>query len=127
MNMNELLTGIVRAKACSVKAEKGGTSKTINLSIDYSECTLADILTKAVAHDVIAWQNGQGRKNFATLVDKQSVSIKASRPGAAPQIDPETAMAAKLQSMTQAEREKYLMEKFGLKILPTAPQTEPLK
>ena len=94
MNMTELLKGVVRVKRASVKADKDSESKSVNLSIDYSDCTVDDILTKAVAHDVIAWQNGQGRKNFESLVNGQVVKIMASRPGAAPAADPLTILIA---------------------------------
>ncbi len=106
MNMTELLLGIVRVKRCSVKDEKGGVSKPINLTIDYSDCSIEDILTKAVAHDVIAWQNGQGRKNYASLIAGQNVTVKASRPGAAPQLDPKEAYIARLMAMTPEARAK---------------------
>lgn len=98
MNMTEKLAGVVRIKATSVKEDKDSVSKAITLHIDYSDCTVEDILSKAVAHDVIAWQNGQGRKSYAQLVKGQVVKVRASRPGAAPQADPMAILIAEAQA-----------------------------
>lgn len=114
MNMTEKLLGVVRAKACSIKAEAGGTAKQINLQLDYAECTIEDILTKAVAHDVISWQNGQGRKHFTMLTAGQTVKVMASRPGAAV-ADPEAATIAFLRAMTPENREEWILDHLSNK------------
>jgi hypothetical protein len=99
MDLTQKLTGVIRTKQCSVKAEAGGSAKKINLSIDYSDCTIEDVLTgKAVAHDVIAWQNGQGRAKFSSWTDGQTVSIKASSPGASAPIDPMVSLLAEAKA-----------------------------
>lgn len=114
IDLTQRLLGIIRTKACSVKPFKGATeSKTINLRIDYSEITIGDILTKAVSHDVIAWQNGQGRKNYKSLTANSTVLVKAKSPGAAPQVDPEEAMVARLKAMTPEARAAWFAAKMA--------------
>jgi hypothetical protein len=118
IDLGQKLVGITRAKSCNLHPEKGSKeSKTLTLSIDYSDLTIGDLLTKAISHDVIAWQNGQGRKHFASLANGQVVKVNASRPAASsndPQVDYENRLAA----MSASERESEILKlkaKFGLK------------
>lgn len=85
MDIKQKLTGVIRSKSCSIKPFKDAPeSKRITLNIDYSDLTIDDLLTKAISHDVIAWQNGRGRKDYKKLADGQVVNIRASAPAAAP-------------------------------------------
>lgn len=114
MNMTELLKGVVRIKRATVKEDKDSVSKSVTIHFDYSECTVEDILTKAVAHDVIAWQNGQGRKSYASLVNGQVVKVLASRPGAAPQVDPMSVLVAEAQALGITIQEHITNKLAGL-------------
>ena len=86
-------------------AKKAGDKKTVTLCVKYDGLTLQDVFLKALDKDVVSWQNGSGgRKNYANLVDKETIKVDAKAPGKAPQIDPETAMVAKLATMNPEEQ-----------------------
>ena len=109
--MTEVVTGVVLTKACSIKADKDSTeSKVINLKVKFDGVQLGDVFAKAVSSTVITWQNGAGRKAFDTLKNNQIVEINFATPVSRAQIDPESAMIAKLQAMTSEERTSYLKE-----------------
>ena len=108
MNMNESIIGVTLTKVCNIKPFKGATeSKQVTLAVKYDGLTINDILAKALRTDVISWQNGPGRKGYDTLVDKSTINVNASRPGVTA-IDPETAMVAKLVTMTPDEQKAEL-------------------
>lgn len=110
MNMNEIITGTVLTKVCNIKPFKGATdTKQVTLAVKYDGLTLGDIFTKALRSDVISWQNGPGRKGYDTLIDKSTVNVSAKAPGATA-IDPETAMVAKLLTMSSKEQTTYLQK-----------------
>ncbi len=110
MDMNEIVKDVTLTKVCSIRPFKGSDEvKQVTLAVKYDGLTIGDILAKALRQDVIAWQNGPGRKNFDKLVNGSTVNVNASRPGAAA-VDPETAMVAKLMTMTPEEQQEYLNE-----------------
>lgn len=125
MDMTEKLTGVVRTVKASLKADESSTEKkSVYLKLDYSDCTVADLLTKASAHDRIAWQNSsQGRAKFASLVDGSTIEVKASSPGAAPIQDPVEAMIARAAAAGMSV-EDYVRAEVAKRI---APKLEPLK
>lgn len=105
INMNETIKGVTLTKVCSIKADNGSKdSKQVTLKVTYDGLTIGDVFTKALSSDVIKWQNNN-RKNFNTI--GKMVEIHAKSPGAT-QVDPETAMRAKLASMPKDERKAYL-------------------
>ena len=111
MDLTTIIKGTKFTKTCVIKPDKESKlSKTITLELDYEGLTLSDVFSKAVRTDVISWQNGPGRKTFATLADKSTIKVSAKAPSTQPQIDPETAMVAKLQSMTPEEQKTYINE-----------------
>ncbi len=115
INMNEVITNVTLSEFRTISpdedAKKEGTKKTVHLKIKYDGLMLKDVFSKAFKSDVVAWQNGaSGRKNFDNIKDKQIIEVSAKAPGAGPQADPETAMVAKLQSMTPTEQAAYLKE-----------------
>ena len=104
MNMNESIINVTLTKVCNIKPFKGATdSKQVTLAIKYDGLTIGDVFTKALRSDVISWQNGPGRKGYDTLIDKSTVNVSAKAPGAVT-IDPETAMVARLMTMTPEEQ-----------------------
>ena len=110
MNMNEKITNVTLTKACNIKPFKGADdSKQVTLAVKYDGLTLGDIFAKALRSDVISWQNGPGRKGYDGLANKSTVNVSAKAPGAVT-VDPETAMVAKLMSMTAEEQVTYLQE-----------------
>ena len=108
MNMNEGIVNVTLTKVCNIKPIKDSTeSKQIMLAVKYDGLTIGDVFTKALRSDVISWQNGPGRKGYTSLVNKSTVTVSAKAPGAV-MIDPETAMVAKLITMTPDEQKTYL-------------------
>jgi|LGVF01.2.fsa_nt_gb hypothetical protein len=108
MNMNEGIKSVTLTKVCNIRPFKGATdSKQITLAVKYDGLTLNDIFAKALRQDVISWQNGPGRKGYDDLIDKSTVNVSAKAPGAVT-VDPETAMVAKLMSMTPEEQKVEL-------------------
>lgn len=126
MDMNKSITNVTLTKACNIKPFKGATdSKQITLAVKYDGLTLGDVFAKALRSDVISWQNGPGRKGYDALIDKSTVNVSASKPGAVT-VDPETAMVAKLIAMSPGEQTIYLQE-LATKAsgVATEPTTEP--
>lgn len=110
MNMNETITDVTLTKTCNIKADKDSAeSKQVTLKVKFDGTTLQSVFDKALAGAVIQWQNGPGRKNFDKWADGQVIEIQFSAPGRT-QVDPETAMVAKLQTMTPEEQVQYLKE-----------------
>lgn len=108
IDLNQKWTGISRTKTCKIKPDGDSKeSKTINLVISYDEVTGEDVLGKAVRSDVIAWQNGPGRKNFDSWKDKQVVRISAKAPGKT-LVDVKAAFRETWKTMSREEREAYL-------------------
>ncbi len=110
INMNEVIANVTLTKVCSIKADKDSdNSKQINLKVKFDGATVQSVFNKALAGTVIQWQNGVGRKNFDTYKANQVVEVQFTAP-ASTTVDPETAMVAKLQSMTSTEQAAYLKE-----------------
>lgn len=111
INMNEVITNITLTKVCSIKPDKDSDEqKNITLRIKFDGTPLKAVFDKAVSGAVIQWQNGVGRKGFDTFKNNQTVDVQFNAPASRTAIDPETAMIAKLQSMTPEEQVKYLKE-----------------
>ena len=88
MNMNEKLTGVTRTIKAKVRADDScpkDESVSVFLDIDYSDCSVEDVLSFASADRRIAWANGSGgRKAIGKLKEGQHIVVKASSPGAKP-------------------------------------------
>jgi len=117
INMQEVVVGVTLTKALSVspdnEAKKEGIKKRLIVKMSYDGLTFADVFAKALKNDIISMQNGNGpggRRNYDKLVDRQVIEVSAKAPGAGSQIDPETAMIAKLQAMKPEEQVAYLKE-----------------
>jgi hypothetical protein len=109
--MNEVIANVTLTKVCSIKPDKeSDESKQINLKVKFDGAVLSSVFDKAVSGAVIQWQNGVGRKNFDTYKNGQVIEIQFIAPASRTAVDPETAMIAKLQSMTPEEQVKYLKE-----------------
>jgi hypothetical protein len=114
MDLNQKLTGVVRFTSTNVRPFKGSKEfKTVKLRIDYSDCSIEDIITgKAVAHDTIAFANGaSGRANYEHLVHMGTVDIKASSPGAKPPEDPMDILIALAKESGRTLEEQLAFEK----------------
>lgn len=108
INMNEVIANVTLTKVCSIKADKDSTeSKNITLRVKFDGTTLQSVFDKAVSGAVIAWQNGVGRKQYDTFKSNQTVDIQFNAPASRTAIDPETAMIAKLSTMTADEQAAY--------------------
>ena len=123
INMNETITNVTLTKVCSIRADEDSSEKkNITLRIKFDGATVQSVFDKAVAGAVIQWQNGVGRKHFDTFKTNQTVEITFVAP-AKTTIDPETAMVAKLSTMTAEEQQAYFMEMLK-KATPAKPETE---
>ncbi len=111
MDLKQIVKDVVLSKVCSIRADEDSTEKkNINLRINFDGALLQSVFDKAVSSAVITWQNGVGRKQFDTFKNGQTVDIQFIAPATRAQIDPETAMVAKLQSMTAEEQKAYIAE-----------------
>jgi len=111
INMNEVIANVTLTKVCSIKPDKeSDESKQITLKVKFDGAVLSSVFDKAVSGAVIQWQNGVGRKHFDEYKNGQVIEIQFIAPASRTAIDPETAMIAKLQSMTPEEQVKYLKE-----------------
>ena len=109
MDLSEIVTNVTMTKACSIKVDKDAkVGKVVNLKVNFNGVSLASVFDKALAGAVIQWQNGVGRKNFNNYKPNQVVEVKFSAPASRPAIDPETAMVAKLRSMSLVEQKEYI-------------------
>ena len=108
MDKSTVITNVTLAKVCSIKPDSDSTeSKKVTLNIKYDGLTLGDVLAKAVRSDVISWQNGPGRRNYEQW--GEVVNIDAKAPGSS-QVDPESAMVAKLKGMSPRDQQRYINE-----------------
>lgn len=106
MELNQIVTNIKRSKQCSLKADSDSDeSKTFNIVVSFHNVTLADVFDKCVSSEVIRWQNAN-RKNYDKLVDRSTINLTFKAPVS--QVDPETAMVAKLIAMNDEDRANYL-------------------
>jgi hypothetical protein len=109
-NLKDKVVGVRLVKTCSIKPDKeSNDSKQINIEVTFDGVELEGVFQKALSSTVISWQNGPGRRQFDTWKDGQTVKVQFNAPGRV-QIDPETAMVAKLQAMTPEEQVTYLKE-----------------
>ena len=110
INMNEVITGVTLTKVCSIRADEDSSEKkNITLRVKFDGATLKGVFDKALSSAVISWQNGVGRKAFDKFKSGQTVDIQFVAP-ASSAIDPESAMIAKLSTMTAEEQTAYFME-----------------
>lgn len=102
---------IVLSKACKVSpnivGKEKGVTKTINVEISYKNLTFKDIMAKALKSDIIAYQNGNARKNFETLTNNGVVKINAASPGAN-YVDPEEKVLDTFGSKSEAEQKAFI-------------------
>jgi hypothetical protein len=124
IDMNSRVDGIVLTKVCSIKPNKDSVkSKQVTLRVKY-EGILQDVFDASLSPTVIKWQNGPGRSKWAEWNQNQVIEISFKHAGARPQVDPETAMVLKLQSMTPEEQIAYL-QKLAKKANPVPIAEEP--
>jgi hypothetical protein len=76
-----VLSGI-ESIVCSIKPDGDSTeSKSMTLDVDFSGMTLAELVQPALKSIRIAWQNGPGRKQFASWTNAQHVPVDGRHPG----------------------------------------------
>ncbi len=104
---------ITLTKVCKVSPDKEGKekgiSKSINVEISYKNLTFKDVMAKALKSDIIAYQNGNARKNFEKLVNGEIVKIDAASPGAN-YIDPEEKVVENFGNKTAAEQKAFMKQ-----------------
>jgi hypothetical protein len=109
MDTNMKLDGIVRTVTTSVRPDEDtpkSESIKVYLQIDYSDCTLGDVLTFASANRVIAWAT-TGRKNCGVLTPGETIKIKAGQPTTR-SIDAKASTLSWAQTASPEEVEAYI-------------------
>jgi hypothetical protein len=95
INMNEIITGVVLSKVCSIspdnEAKKAGDKKHINLKVKFDGALVSAIFDKALAGTVITWANGPGRNNYDKWANNQVVEIAFISPASKATESPEDA------------------------------------
>jgi hypothetical protein len=96
MDRNEKMVGMVVTVKADVQVT-GYKSRPFTLNIDYSDCSLDDVLRKAAAEERITWQNGhrsKGEDHMSLL--PAVINIRAKPPGVRGVVDVEAAYMTKL-------------------------------
>jgi len=77
MDLAQKLEGIVIDEVCTLRPNdaKDAPKKQITLHFDFSDCTINDVLGRAVAPLRINFQNGN-RKHFDTLATEYTIEVK---------------------------------------------------
>ena len=84
MDLTTKLVGIVRSISGKIRADEDvpkSDAVLVHLNVDFSDCTIEDVLKFACADRKIAWA-ASGRKTIGKLTNGQRIDIKASSPGA---------------------------------------------
>ncbi len=104
IDLKQPVDGIVLTKSFKVKEDEDSTiQKTIHMKVRFTG-TLDGVFHKALSPVVIAVQ-GKVRKHWEQYTDGQTIETNFAAPTVT---NPEDAMVAKLQAMSQAEAEAYL-------------------
>ena len=115
MNLTEKLTGVVRTVKASVRADNTvdkSEAVTVYLDIDYSDCTIEDLLTFSNSDRKIAWANGgNGRKAVGKLTKGQHIAVKATSPGAKAPEDPMDVLIARAKAAGRTIEEQFAFER----------------
>lgn len=78
MDLTQKLTGVVIPATASVQVT-GFKERTFNLNMDFSNCTIADVIALATKPRVITWANSnrsKGEDHMATLELNQTIMIQ---------------------------------------------------
>ncbi len=77
MDLSEKLEGVIVEEECSLRpnGEKDAPKKTVRLRFDFSDCSIQDVLNRAVAPLRINFQNSH-RKDFDKLADEYTIEVK---------------------------------------------------
>lgn len=117
IDLNAKLVGVIRTVKQSLRPDKE-TDKSeaveVYLDIDFSNCSVNDVLAYAAADRKIAWASSN-RKKFDSLVPGSHVKVVASTPGRTA-IDPMDAIvaAAKAAGMSVQDYMTQEMKRRGL-------------
>lgn len=115
MNFNEKLTDVIRTISTSIRADENtpkNESVGVFLDIDYSDCTVNDVLQFACADRRIAWANGgSGRKSIERITVGQHIKVKAVSPGRV-YVDPKEHMRVYLATLSPEDRLAYVQKEL---------------
>ena len=117
IDLTQKLTGVIRTVGGKIRADEDtpkSESVSFHLEIDYSDCTIEDVITYASADRKIAWATS-GRKAVGKLTNGQLIKIKASSPGTRTQ-DPMEVLAerAKASGRSLVEQFEYERKQRGM-------------
>ncbi len=117
MNLSEKLTGVIRTVPTKVRADEDtpkSESIQVFLDIDYSDCSIEDVLTFAGSNRAIGWASGSGgRKVVGSLKPGQHIKVRASSPGRAPAVDGKAQIAAEIAGMSDEEALTHLRDEIA--------------
>ena len=98
IDLNQKLTDVKTTVAASVQVT-GQKSRDFKLTIDYSQCTIEHLVSKAASHDRIAWQNSNRAKGEQHMADlPYIIEYTSPIPGTRGVVDVEAAYLSKMQS-----------------------------
>jgi len=100
------ISGKMRADDTVPKSE----SVPFVLDIDYSDCTLADVLVFASDNRKIAWAS-TGRKKIGTITAGQHIKIRASKPSFTAPEDPMVVLEARAKAAGRTLVEQFEYER----------------
>jgi hypothetical protein len=118
VNLKEKLEGIVRTVKASIRSDNSvdkSEAVSVYLDIDFSDCSIEDVLSFACSDRKIAWAAG-GRKDIGRLTAGQHIKVRASSPGAKPQMSAMEllAEAAKAAGRTITEQFEFECRQRGM-------------
>jgi hypothetical protein len=111
IDLNEKLVGVKRTIKSSVRPDNDtpkADAISVYLELDYSDCTLNDVLTFASADRRIAWAT-TGRKNCGTLTAGETIRVKAGAP-ATRSVDPKASTLSWASTADPEEVAEYIKQ-----------------
>jgi hypothetical protein len=115
MDMTTKLTGVIVSIKGKLRADSDtdkSEAVSVILDIDYSGCTLNDVLQFASADRKIAWVNGTGRKSIGSLTDGQHIKVTAGQPNKV-YVDPKVEYKNWFASLSQNEKDAEIAKLMG--------------
>ena len=113
IDLTQSLMGVVRTISGTIRPDKD-TPKSeavlYFLDIDYSGCTLTDVLDFANSDRKIAWA-ATGREHIGTIKPGQHIKVMAANPGRRATVDPKVQLRNEIEGMSDEEARDYLLAK----------------
>jgi hypothetical protein len=118
IDLTQKLVGVIRTVAANIRADDSMTkaeAKKVYLDIDYSDCTIEDVLVFSNGDRKIAAVVPL-RKAFASLKPGDHIKVKASSPGAKAPEDPMDILQARAKAAGRTIVEQFEFERAQRKM-----------